>query len=104
MSQNPLDRIKSVDWRGIVKTATNKMKQYTMNLSPLEIAVEEATNMDSWGPHGSAMNGNYLLVHLEPVFLRTAEIEQPCELLATGGFHPLFSLFYEHFRHCRGML
>lgn len=60
MSQNPLDRIKNVDWRGLVKTATNKVKQYTMNLSPLEIAVEEATNMDSWGPHGSAMNGTYM--------------------------------------------
>jgi len=57
MSQTPLDKLMNVDWRGLVKTATNKVKQYTLNLSPLEIAVEDATNMETWGPHGSAMNG-----------------------------------------------
>jgi len=55
--QTPLDKLKAVDWRGLVRTATNKVKQYAMNLSPLEIQVEEATNMDTWGPHGSVMSG-----------------------------------------------
>ena len=50
-----VDKIKSVNWRGLVRQATNKVKQYAMNLSPLEIQVEEATNLDTWGPHGSVM-------------------------------------------------
>jgi hypothetical protein len=57
MSQTPLDKLKNVDWRGLVKTATNKVKQYTLNLSPLEIIVEDATNKETWGPHGSVMGG-----------------------------------------------
>jgi epsin len=51
-----VDKIKSVNWRGLVRQATNKVKQYAMNLSPLEVQVEEATNMDTWGPHGSVMS------------------------------------------------
>ena len=50
-----MDKMKSVDWRGLVRNATNKVKQYAMNLSPLEVQVEEATNMDTWGPHGKTM-------------------------------------------------
>jgi epsin len=50
-----LDKLKSVDWRGLVRTATNKAKMYVLNLSPLEVLVEEATNTETWGPHGSAM-------------------------------------------------
>lgn len=56
-NQSAMDKIKSVDWRGLVRSATNKVKQYAMNLSPLEVQVEEATNMDTWGPHGSVMAG-----------------------------------------------
>lgn len=52
-----IDKLKSVDWRGLIKTATNKVKQYTLNLSPLELKVEDATNMETWGPHGSVMGG-----------------------------------------------
>ena len=54
-NSNALDKIKSVDWRGLVRSATNKVKQYAMNLSPLEVQVEEATNLDTWGPHGTVM-------------------------------------------------
>lgn len=50
-----MDKMRSVDWRGLVRNATNKVKQYAMNLSPLEVQVEEATNMDTWGPHGKTM-------------------------------------------------
>ena len=57
--QTPLDKLKNVDWRGLVKTATNKVKQYTLNLSPLEIQVEDATNRETWGPHGSVMTGTF---------------------------------------------
>lgn len=60
-NQNPLDKLKSVDWRGLVRSATNKVKQYTMNLSPLEIMVEEATNLEPWGPHGSVMSGQSII-------------------------------------------
>ena len=58
---NPLQKLKSVDWRGLVKSATNKVKKYAMNLSDLEIKVEEATNMETWGPHGSAMSGLFCI-------------------------------------------
>ena len=63
MSQTPLDKLKNLDWRGLVKTATNKVKQYTLNLSPLEIIVEDATNKETWGPHGSVMGGRYRNLH-----------------------------------------
>lgn len=48
-----------------MRTATNKVKQYAMNLSPLEIQVEEATNMDTWGPHGTVMSGEERVVERE---------------------------------------
>ncbi|PSC70401.1 Clathrin interactor EPSIN 3 isoform A [Micractinium conductrix] len=51
-----MDKLKEVDWRGIYKTATQKVKKYTLNLTDLELKVEEATNAETWGPHGSVMN------------------------------------------------
>ena len=41
-----------------VKTGFNKAKQYALNLTDIEIKVEEATNNDPWGPHGTAMTGD----------------------------------------------
>jgi hypothetical protein len=38
-----LDKIKSVNWRGLGRNISNKVKQYAMNLSPLEIQTEEGT-------------------------------------------------------------
>ena len=52
-----MDKLEKVDWRGLMRTATNKVKQYALNLTPLEIKVEEATNGDTWGPHSSVSNG-----------------------------------------------
>lgn len=52
-----MDKLKEVDWRGLYRSATSKVKQYALNLTPLEIKVEEATNADTWGPHGTVMNG-----------------------------------------------
>lgn len=52
-----MDSLKNVDWRGLYRSATSKVKQYALNLTPLEVKVEEATNSDTWGPHGSVMNG-----------------------------------------------
>lgn len=40
-----------------MKTGFNKAKQYALNLTDVEIKVEEATNNDPWGPHGTAMTG-----------------------------------------------
>ena len=37
--------------------AVRGVKKYALNLSELEIAVEEATNGEPWGPHGAAMAG-----------------------------------------------
>ncbi|KFM25292.1 Clathrin interactor EPSIN 3 [Auxenochlorella protothecoides] len=50
-----MEKLQSVDWRGLYKTATNKVKKYTMNLSELELQVEDATSLEVWGPHGSVM-------------------------------------------------
>lgn len=50
-----VEKIKGVQWRALGRNISNKVKQYAMNLSPLEVQVEEATNLDTWGPHGSVM-------------------------------------------------
>lgn len=42
-----------------VKSGYNKAKQYALNLTDIEIKVEEATNNDPWGPHGTAMTGEF---------------------------------------------
>lgn len=34
-----------------------QVKKYTLNLTDLELKVEEATSAETWGPHGSTMNG-----------------------------------------------
>ena len=46
-----------VDWRGLVKSATQKVKKYTLNLTDLELKVEDATSNEVWGPHGSTCTG-----------------------------------------------
>ncbi|PRW45169.1 ENTH domain-containing [Chlorella sorokiniana] len=51
-----MDKLREVDWRGMVKTATQKVKKYTLNLTDLELKVEDATSAETWGPHGSTMN------------------------------------------------
>lgn len=38
-----VDKFKSVNWRGLGRNISNKVKQYAMNLSPLEIQTEEGT-------------------------------------------------------------
>ena len=35
------DKIKSTNWRALGRNISNKVKQYAMNLSPLEVQVEE---------------------------------------------------------------
>ena len=42
---------------GYMKAWGNKAKQYALNLTDIEIKVEQATNNDPWGPHGTAMGG-----------------------------------------------
>jgi hypothetical protein len=44
-----MEKLKEVDWRGLYKTATQKVKKYTLNLTDLEIKVEEATSNETWG-------------------------------------------------------
>ena len=44
-----MDKLQQVDWRGLVKTATQKVKKYTLNLTDLELKVEDATNAETWG-------------------------------------------------------
>ncbi len=42
---------------GYMKAWGNKAKQYALNLTDIEIKVEQATNNDPWGPHGTVMGG-----------------------------------------------
>ena len=46
-----------------VKQLGNKVKQFALNLSDLEIFVEEATNNDTWGPSSSQMLGEWVTLH-----------------------------------------
>lgn len=41
-----MDKLQNMDWRGLYKSATNKVKKYAMNLSELEIKVEDATSAE----------------------------------------------------------
>ncbi|GAB4817376.1 hypothetical protein N2152v2_004422 [Parachlorella kessleri] len=51
-----MDKLSGYDWGSMLKSVTNKVKQYTLNLSVLELKVEDATSNETWGPHGSVMN------------------------------------------------
>ena len=49
-----------------MKAWGNKAKQYALNLTDIEIKVEQATNNDPWGPHGTVMGGRLLVCCLHP--------------------------------------
>ena len=36
---------------------SNRVKQYALNMTPLELKVDEATSGEPWGPHGTTMAG-----------------------------------------------
>lgn len=55
-----MEKLSNYDWGSMVKSVTNKVKQYTLNLSDLELKVEDATSNETWGPHGSVMTGSNL--------------------------------------------
>jgi hypothetical protein len=49
-----------LDFTKVIDTARkglDKARQYAEGLNELEIKVEEATNSDKWGPHGTLMQG-----------------------------------------------
>lgn len=48
-----LQHTRTIPPRGI----TTKIKKVALNMSDIEIKVEEATNNEPWGPHGTAMAG-----------------------------------------------
>lgn len=52
-----LSKVDGTNVMNIVKNVSNKVKQYALNLTEIELKVEEATNNEPWGPHGSAMQG-----------------------------------------------
>ena len=52
-----LSKVDGTNVLNMVKTVSNKVKQYALNLSEIEIKVEEATNNEPWGPHGTVMQG-----------------------------------------------
>ena len=42
---------------GMFKSLANRAKQYAMNLSDIELKVEDATSNEAWGPTGTQMSG-----------------------------------------------
>ncbi len=52
-----MQSLSKADYSGYLKGITNKVKQYALNLSEIELKVEEATNNEPWGPHGTVMAG-----------------------------------------------
>ncbi len=56
-----------------LKGLGNKVKQIALQLTEIEVKVEDATNNEPWGPHGKDMAG-------EPGFLDADEVESPKQL------------------------
>lgn len=54
MNLSGLDFKKVTDF---ARKGLDKARQYAEGLNELEIKVEEATNSDRWGPHGTLMQG-----------------------------------------------
>ena len=50
-------QLKKTEAGGYLMSLTTKVKQMALNLTDLEVKVEEATNNEPWGPHGSVMAG-----------------------------------------------
>jgi len=48
-------QLKKTEAGGYLMSLTTKVKQMALNLTDLEVKVEEATNNEPWGPHGSVM-------------------------------------------------
>ena len=49
-----------------LKGIGNKVKQVALQLTEIEVKVEDATNNEPWGPHGKDMAGeraNIVLIH-----------------------------------------
>lgn len=59
--------IGGLDFTKVIDTARkglDKARQYAEGLNELEIKVEEATNSDKWGPHGTLMQGTAGIVKI----------------------------------------
>jgi epsin len=52
-----LDWSKGSEALTYLKGLGNKVKQIALQLTEIEIKVEDATNNDPWGPHGKDMAG-----------------------------------------------
>ena len=47
---------------------SNRVKQYALNMTPLELKVDDATSGEPWGPHGTTMAG--VIFSLPPIVIR----------------------------------
>ena len=45
------------DVLSVYNKVSSRVKQYALSLTPLELKVDEATNHEPWGPHGTVMAG-----------------------------------------------
>ncbi len=50
-----LGRLKEGDYGGVLKQVQQQVKKVALDMTDLEVAVEEATNLEPWGPHGQLL-------------------------------------------------
>lgn len=48
------------DVMSVYSKVSSRVKQYALSMTPLELKVDEATNNEPWGPHGTVMAGEHL--------------------------------------------
>lgn len=79
-------QLKKTEAGGYLMSLTTKVKQMALNLTDLEVKVEEATNNEPWGPHGSAMAGASLLCSMS--LRRSVAGKHVCALVNRAAQHP----------------
>ena len=91
-------QLKKTEAGGYLMSLTTKVKQMALNLTDLEVKVEEATNNEPWGPHGSAMAGASLLFF---VSLRRRVAEKGlCAPVNRAAHHPFLLLSWRISQVC----
>ncbi|UPR03675.1 epsin [Chloropicon primus] len=50
-----LEKVKEGDYGGAIRSVQQRVKQVALDMTDLEVLVEEATNSEPWGPHGKVM-------------------------------------------------
>ena len=88
MDFSALDFKKVTDF---ARKGLDKARQYAEGLNELEIKVEEATNSDRWGPHGTLMQGMSVLTPVRRVQFAPASHNYTVK---TTPVYPSFTKMY----------